>query len=327
MSVRDFGELSSETQRVVEEYLTALEAGFCQVTRNVARDALDETRSHVLEALDSDATPDTARVVLSELGEPDEYARALCGAIRGDATPVGRVPDEGEHALAQPAMRIFGMPADLKAPTRENLQSRMWNPHDPRIFTPRLIGLGWTINFAALGVRLGILRPDDEDVPFASTPQGWLWSALALPVLITLLASIALSVMWGSLPTELPVHWGFSGSPDGFASKAVATVPLLVVMLGATGYSIWAFGAGKSRAARAVILAFSTMFVLLLGAILGVSVAYGRGIELNGAWPLGMLLVALGVPFLELVALSRLGRIEEMRRDFENSGGMDAHGR
>lgn len=317
MSVHELGELSVATRSVIEDYLSALEAGFCQVTADIAQDALDEIRSHILGALDAGASPEAAREVLAELGQPDEYAAALCAAIRGESmsTPVTAHPDEPE--LAQPSMRILGMPADLKMPTPRNLQSRMWNPADPRIFTPRLIGIGWSINFAALAVRLGIVRPDDEDVPFDSTPEGCLWLTLALPVVLALGVVVAYASLYASLPAELPIHWGANGAPDGFASKAAATWPLLAAMLVVTGYAIWTFGADKSKAARALVVAFATMMVILSASILTVSLAWGRGIEVPGSWPNLMLVALFAVPFIELVVLSRLGRDAEMRRDLE----------
>lgn len=320
MSVHELGELGAETRTVIEEYLAALEVGFCQVTADMAQDALDEIRSHILGELDADASPDVARGVLTELGQPDEYATALCAAIRGEVPPVVAAAHAEEPALAQPSMRILGMPADFKMPTPENLQSRMWNPADPRIFTPRLIGIGWSINFASLAVRLGIIRPDDEDVPFGSTPEGWLWGTLTIPVTLALGVVVAYVSLYASLPAELPIHWGANGAPDGFASKAAAIVPLLAAMLAAAGYAIWTFGGGRSKTARVLVVAFATMVGILSASIIAVSLAWGLGIEVHGSWPNYMLAVAFAVPFIELVLLSRLGRNAEMLRDINREG-------
>ena len=42
--------------------------------------------------------------------------------------------------------RLLGMPADWSKPTAARAKSRMWNPDDRRIFTPKTFGVGWTIN-------------------------------------------------------------------------------------------------------------------------------------------------------------------------------------
>lgn len=47
--------------------------------------------------------------------------------------------------------RILGVvPYDFRRPTLERLESRWWNPDDPRLFTPRAIGIGWDVNLARL---------------------------------------------------------------------------------------------------------------------------------------------------------------------------------
>lgn len=46
--------------------------------------------------------------------------------------------------------RFLGIPYDWRAPTVERAKSRLWNPDDPRIFTPKAYGWGWDINFARL---------------------------------------------------------------------------------------------------------------------------------------------------------------------------------
>ena len=55
------------------------------------------------------------------------------------------------------------MPYDLRLPTMERLRDRWWNPDDPRIFTPRVFGVGWSINLAQIvgAVRPGSTPPDD----------------------------------------------------------------------------------------------------------------------------------------------------------------------
>lgn len=53
--------------------------------------------------------------------------------------------------------QFLGIPYDLRWPTPSVWRERCWNREDPRIFTPRVLGWGWSINFYSLGRRLGLL--------------------------------------------------------------------------------------------------------------------------------------------------------------------------
>jgi hypothetical protein len=46
--------------------------------------------------------------------------------------------------------KFLGVPYDWRRPTRARYKERLWNPDDPRIFTPRAFGWGCDINFARL---------------------------------------------------------------------------------------------------------------------------------------------------------------------------------
>jgi hypothetical protein len=39
---------------------------------------------------------------------------------------------------------------DFRPPTLERLREAYWNPAEPRIFTDRVLGIGWAINFYSL---------------------------------------------------------------------------------------------------------------------------------------------------------------------------------
>lgn len=56
----------------------------------------------------------------------------------------------------------FSIPYDFSIPTVERLREAYWNAQDDRIFTDRVLGVGWAINAHALLRRLGWL---------ASTPR------------------------------------------------------------------------------------------------------------------------------------------------------------
>ena len=53
----------------------------------------------------------------------------------------------------QPSGRILEVPYEFRAPTTDRLRDRLWNPDDPRVFTPPILGIGWSINLYQLAVR------------------------------------------------------------------------------------------------------------------------------------------------------------------------------
>jgi hypothetical protein len=47
--------------------------------------------------------------------------------------------------------RVAGfVPYDFRMPTPERLCEAYWNPDEPRLFTDRVLGIGWAINFYSL---------------------------------------------------------------------------------------------------------------------------------------------------------------------------------
>jgi hypothetical protein len=47
--------------------------------------------------------------------------------------------------------RVAGfVPYDFRMPTPERLREAYWNPDEPRIFTDRVLGIGWAINLYSL---------------------------------------------------------------------------------------------------------------------------------------------------------------------------------
>ncbi len=54
--------------------------------------------------------------------------------------------------------RVAGVPYDFRFPTLRRFRDAYWNPKDDRIFTARVVGIGWSINFAQL-IPAGGLPP------------------------------------------------------------------------------------------------------------------------------------------------------------------------
>jgi hypothetical protein len=53
---------------------------------------------------------------------------------------------------------FLGLPYDWRRPTWSRLKSRVWNPNDRRLFTPKTFGWGLTLNLYELLRRLGLVR-------------------------------------------------------------------------------------------------------------------------------------------------------------------------
>ena len=42
--------------------------------------------------------------------------------------------------------KFLGVPYDWRRPTWQRFKARWWNPDDPRILTPKMLGWGWDLN-------------------------------------------------------------------------------------------------------------------------------------------------------------------------------------
>ena len=55
--------------------------------------------------------------------------------------------------------KLLGVvPYDFRLPTLEGLRQAYWNPHSPKVFTARPLGVGWAVNIPTLLRRLGVRR-------------------------------------------------------------------------------------------------------------------------------------------------------------------------
>jgi hypothetical protein len=50
---------------------------------------------------------------------------------------------------------VMGVPYDLRRPTWHRVQESWWAPEDPRLVTPRAIGVGWSLN---VGRIVGLVK-------------------------------------------------------------------------------------------------------------------------------------------------------------------------
>lgn len=304
-------DLSAATAAVIDDYFARFRRAAVSTVAVGLDEEVADLWSHVLTRLGHTAgLPDDAVRVLAELGSPAELAAGFAD--------VSSETDAGVRPSPKLTGRLLGMPYDLRAPTSERYASRWWNPLDRRILVPKALGMGWTVNFGAVAVATRIVRPDDEDVPFASVPPRIVAGTLLGPVLVLVdFATIAL-VSWPGLPARVPSHWGLTGQVDGYLGRGSALLFLSVlaaVPLASAGWVHVRRRAPLNRiGASALSLSFAT---LALAVLIQTLYALGGGV---GVWIiLAGLAYSLILPFAMLIGMARIGRNTEQRRDLTDS--------
>lgn len=275
-----------------------------------ARAAVDGWMDQALGDVDADLRPALR----------DEYVTTLCERLVDDASPAdvaAATADLRPELAGDPASRerltgtILGMPYDLRRPTGARLSATLWNPAEERVLVPRAFGVGWDVNVGALAVKAGLIEPDAEDEPFASTPDGAFVRAATVPAALAAAVAAHYLVRGRALPDRLPRHWGIDGRPDAWTSKRAATGTDLTLAAAGSGLAALAARSRSGGAGRAGRMAAASG---LAGSAAAMCVA--RSSERGGAWvpPLvvGSILGPVGVT---LFGLARAGRDAERRRD------------
>ena len=54
--------------------------------------------------------------------------------------------------------RVMGVPYDLRRPTWRRVQESWWAPQDPRLVTPRVLGVGWSVNLGRIAALVKARR-------------------------------------------------------------------------------------------------------------------------------------------------------------------------
>ena len=60
--------------------------------------------------------------------------------------------------------KFLGVPFEFRVPAVNRVRKRWWNPEDPRIFTPHVFGVGWSLNVSQVqrAPRPGSAGPGDR---------------------------------------------------------------------------------------------------------------------------------------------------------------------
>ncbi len=283
--IRTLDELTAEARTAAEVWLDGMAADVRPALRD---DLREDLVAHLCERLDATATAaDVARVAAA--AGPAEGGRAA-GARWARKLLAGL----GLHDVA------------------ERIAATWWNPADERLLVPRALGLGWDLNFGAVAVRLGVIEPDAETVPFTSTPARAFVAAAAVPAALAAATVLHYAVRGRGLPERLPAHWGVAGAPDRWLPKrraAALDVAGAVVPAAVAG---WAARSDRTGPERAGLIAGATLF-----AAIGATTTVARSLgEHPRAW-LGPAMAVSGPLAVGavLVWLARAGRAEEIRHD------------
>lgn len=190
-----------------------------------------------------------------------------------------------------------------------------WAPADQRFFLPRVLGIGWDLNFGAVAVKLGLIEPDAENVPFESTPDFAFKLAAALPVACATATIAHYAARGRSLPDRLPANWGFTGDVTRTTSKKVAALTDLGLTLLPAALSVWAAsGRNIPGPERAGLVSIGTNL-----ATVGAATTVLRSLPdpNKKRWWIGpALLKAAFIPMgATLLGLALAGRSAEIERD------------
>jgi len=311
------GGLTPEAAALIEDYFAQFLVEAVAAGATGWEDVVADLRAHVRDRLEGSAgTAEDAVRVLAELG-----ATAALVAAYVDASPVadseGLIPKDGSRTGAG---RFLGVPYEMRAwKSSERYASRIWNPLDRRVFVPKPLGIGWTINFGALAVLTHIVRPDDEDAPFGAVPPRIVLATLAAPLAALGAFAVLAAVNWARLPALVPMHWGPSGHVDGYWSRGTSLVFLSVLAVVPVVEAVWLHLRRRPPFTRVVASALSLSVTALALALLAQMLFTLDGG--TGVWPIGVgLACILALPFMLFVGMSRIGRAAEQRRDlFGNS--------
>lgn len=306
--------LSPEALEMIDTYFGRVHGALLVAAAGECEDAVDDLRDHVLEELTVGAgtAADVIRA-LAELGPPEVLA-----ARYADEGPEDEPRRLSEVDSVRLHGKVLGMPYDVRVPNSDRIASRWWNPMDPRLFVPRVFGLGWGINFGALAVKVHLVRPDDEDEPFASVPGAVITATLILPSLVVAATLAMMAITWPVLPASVPSHWDVFGRPDQFWDRGWLVAFLTVMSVGPLAFAGIVQLRRRAALNRVAATAVATFMATLALSQFFQTTSYVHGDE--GMVPtFAGIAVAILLPFVLLVVLSRIGRAVEQRRDLQKT--------
>ena len=115
--------------------------------------------------------------------------------------------------------------------TRSQVFSRTFEPENPNLLVPRQFGIGWDLNFGALAVKAGWIRPDDSLPDLAEhTPDPVVKALRFAPVVGA--ALVVAAALNAARYDRLPRQWTFTGRPKRWGGRLATLVPPLILSTG-----------------------------------------------------------------------------------------------
>ncbi|WP_425307287.1 DUF1648 domain-containing protein [Ammonicoccus fulvus] len=267
-------------------YVDAVATHLTHLPDHIRRIALDDLRG----LLASGVAPD-------ELGPAEAYASNL--VIGFDPEPDPTEPQAS-----------FGIPFETRGATDPRVRSRLWDPQNPKILVPRLLGGGWMVNLGAVAVKLGLLRPDDWDDEALDRVPAWILQAFRFWPIAYAAAALAAATVAYQSGDKVPTHFSVSGHPDRWGNHNVAWIPPAI----AAGVATW--GAlptkGDDRMIRPALAIYGSGVAAGIAAI----TAYSAKNPTRRA-PIA---AALAIPFAGMVKAIALPVALGVRRSWRQAG-------
>lgn len=272
---------------MTDGYLRAVRAHLGRLHRADRRRTLLALSAQLKELAETGGDP------VSTLGDPATYAAHLLEALLE------------EPPADNARWRILGFPVETRGPLSAEVRSRTWDPANPRLFVPRLLGIGWSLNLGAVAVRMGLIRQDDiDDDVLTCIPKRDLRLAQVVPMVIAGATATALALTWRTLPPNVASGFGIDGIPRGEASRWTLTG---AVALG-VGPALWAQPSDLPIEDRLVRSAIATSLATISAGVVAATIAQAE--NPGGRWGLLMLPtipVAVGTSLAVIVAPLRSG--------------------
>jgi hypothetical protein len=304
------GNLRPDAAAVIDQYFERYRLATIAAGSSPDDDTVADLRAHVTDRVGSAGGPGDAARVLSELGTPEALAAEVAAATPETDAERG----SGGHGGTPSHGRLFGVPYDLRLPSSAREASRWWNPLDRRVPVPKAWGVGWSINFGAIAVRTGVVRPDDEDVPFGAVPAPTVAATLAAPFAVLAAFGALGAVSWSRLPATVPTKWNLSGEVTEHGSRGSTLFGLSALAAAPCALAADIHLRGRPALDRVGASAESLLLATTSLAVLTQTVHTTRG--RGGVWPLWVGRAAsVALPFALLVGVSRIGRAAEQRHD------------
>ncbi|WIM67776.1 DUF5808 domain-containing protein [Corynebacterium breve] len=256
----------------MNRYLEAIAAALRE--QRMPRRQIDSIVAEHRSLIDDLLATDTN--LTDELGAPEVYAAEVAAGIQ----------------RREPQLLGF-VPVNLLGAFSRDSRRKMWDPQDPRVLQPHQLGIGWSINWGAVAVKLGLIQPDDIDHDvIASIPRPALRAAQAVPAVVTAAQGCMLVRRWRSLPDSVHTQWAMDGTPKGArCSKNALSLSLFVSAVATAAALIPAMRGDREDSLNAASLA-SVAAGITTGQLAG-AVAEAGGDERAGNTALGVILGSL----------------------------------